>query len=101
MKAEALIGQLLQKRRGFDYQLLKYADGIALIKADNSARGLDIPPHYEIWILREPTGNFQNKVGLKLPCNEEFGSFGWCYCTIDAAERKFNELTSGGEAYTR
>ncbi len=87
-----IAGKVLQRWRGFEYRCLRYSRGVCLIEAKNIKADVQIPRHYEVWILREPSGRFQNKWGVRFPSSEEFGSFGWCFCDREAAERKFNEL---------
>lgn len=91
------------RRNDFDYRLLKQCCTFALYEQSKRGSVVGYEVH-KLRFLKERAVKFGNVVKtlgfrVRLPCNEDFGTYGWSFVSLVAAEQKLAELIekdSGG-----
>lgn len=83
------------KGRGDELPLALINVSLGKTTAKNLSLPVGMNKGYEVWILRPDKRNerYANTWLVRFPSNEDFGSYGWSYQSLDHAKNKLKELT--------
>ncbi len=93
------------RANGYDYQLIKRSERVALYSQENSKgdiKGYEVHKvRFKSYAERKFTrsnGHVDTYSGYNaevLAKNEDFGTYGWNFDTLENAEKKYKELLNG------
>lgn len=91
-----IVGEVVCRNNQKRYLCMYMSGYFVLIKVLGSLGRVD---GFEVWKLRTyPQGQnlrYMNKWGVKFPCNEDFGTYGWSFQTLKVATQFFGSKLKG------
>ena len=78
----------------YEYKLVALVNDVVTIRATSLDVNCGGNGHYEVWLLRKSPVSWVKRgmSKVRFPNNEEFGSYGWAYNTLEQCNVKVSEL---------